>query len=81
MVSHGSEGATIWDTELHESIFKYRVGQTKLNAILCDKTLTDSQIDAFKESIEENYQYRLYTDNLPSATKMRHQNTGGFGCD
>ena len=38
--------------------------------------MTDVNLYNFKEVIAENYHYRLFVDNLPSATKIRDPETG-----
>lgn len=69
-------GVTMYETELHESFFLYRIGQNKLNAAPCHRTLTDLQYDTYIDKIEKGYGFKLYLDGLPSATIIRDPVTG-----
>ena len=53
----------------------------KLNAKPCDRNLSEFQMENFKDSILKNYKYRLFIDNLPSATIVRNPETGAVHTD
>ena len=40
--------------------------------------MNQTQIEEFKYMIENEYRYRLYIDDLPSATMEREEETGEF---
>ena len=48
----------------------------KFNARACERSLSDFQIENFKDVILNNYHYRLFLDGLPSATVIRDPETG-----
>ncbi len=75
------EGVTMYDQDLHESFFQYKVGQNKINANPCSRNLTDQQISDFKEAILYRYKFRLYVDGLPSAVLIRDPETGAVHKD
>ena len=66
----------MYDTNLHESFFQYKMGQNKFNAIPCNRTLTDYQYSTFEQAIIMDYRFRLYIDGLPSAVIIRDPETG-----
>ena len=63
------------------SFLQYRVGTDKLNVKSCYRNLSEFQMENFKDSILKNYKYRLFIDNLPSATIVRHPETGEVHTD
>ena len=54
------------------------MGLDKLNAMPCERTLNNYQLDNFKEAIENDYHYKLYVDGLPSAVIIRDPETGSI---
>lgn len=52
------------------------MGEHKVNTTACERILTDSQIENFKEVIKYRYHYRLFVDDLPSATLLRDPENG-----
>ena len=57
------------------------MGEHKLGTSACEKILTDSQIENFKDVIKYRYHYRLFVDDLPSATILRDPENGDVHTD
>lgn len=70
------DGVTMFDTELHESFFTYKVNVNQTQIEACNRTLTDTQIKDFKDAILYRYKFRLYVDGLPAAVREHDPLTG-----
>ena len=69
-----SLGVTMRDTKLVQSPYSYMFEINKMGSMglsVCTKTLNLSEWNQFSFFIQHNYQYRLYLDDLPSATIVR----------
>ena len=67
-----SLGVTMRDTKMVHSPYKYTVGQRRVGAMnTCTQNMTQSQQQQFSFFVQKDYQYRLYLDDLPSATIIR----------
>lgn len=63
-------GTTLTGTPLHESPYHHKFGYDQ-NIKICDKTLTFGEVEQFSFLIQQGFGYKLYLDNLPSASILR----------
>jgi hypothetical protein len=54
------------------NLIKYAFGHNA-NTVECTRSLNEEQYEQLKDMIRDSYNYRLYLDDLPSATVNRHQ--------
>jgi hypothetical protein len=64
----GKEGAT---GSYYGTPFKYEFGINKPGTETCKKTWTKEEVDKFIFFSKKEYEYRVYIDDLPSATVTR----------
>ena len=63
-------GVTLTGSPQKHSPFDHKFGYDR-NIQMCKKTYTNQEVQAFSAKIQLGYHYRLYLDDLPSASILR----------
>jgi hypothetical protein len=63
-------GKTLTGAPLHASPFSHKFGFDR-NVKICTKTLSFGEADQFSQRIQQDYHYKLFLDDLPSASILR----------
>lgn len=71
-------GVSMRDTKINESPYAYSM-KSQNPKIACHKSLTLNETQSFINLARHGYRYRLYLDDLPSATVVKSgQNTNNM---
>jgi len=74
-------GVVLRDTKISESPYTLDLGTLKDPGIVCTRRLSMPQLTQFNTFIMSGFRYKLYLDGLPSAVKVRNDDTGEWMTD
>ena len=61
-------GVSMTDNKMVESPYTFKLGTKKIGSTACTKTIGLTEYNQFSAFVQNGYEYRLYLDDLPSAT-------------